>query len=219
MIVNDKDIKTLIGKDALFGEMFHRLNAPPNWIRSPGFAALSKIILEQQVSLASANAHFGKLKTFVRDLEPGNILKLSDEEMRACQISRQKMGYLRELSAALIAQPDFLDTLKVIGAEAARRRLTSVKGIGHWTTDVYLMFCLQDKDIFPVGDIAVVHTMRELTPARTKEDMLLLAEKWKPLRSLATYFLWHHYLIKRNRHVPASGYDTPVAAPDKKRKN
>ena len=71
--------------------------------------------------------------------------------------------------------------------------------IGDWTTDIYLMFCLQSKDIFPIGDIAVVNTVKELSDAKTKEEIILLAEKWKPFRSLAVYFLWHYYLNKRNR--------------------
>lgn len=77
--------------------------------------------------------------------------------------------------------------------------LTAVKGIGHWTTDIYLMFCLQSRDIFPIGDIAVVNTIKELTSARTQDEILGLAEKWRPLRSLATYFFWHYYLRKRGR--------------------
>ena len=78
-----------------------------------------------------------------------------------------------------------------------RRQLVNIKGIGNWTVDIYLMFCLQAKDIFPIGDIAVVNTIKELTAAQTKEEIILLAERWKPLRSLATYFLWRHYLEKR----------------------
>ncbi|HXB93375.1 MAG TPA: hypothetical protein VNU72_13850, partial [Puia sp.] len=72
-------------------------------------------------------------------------------------------------------------------------------GIGRWTSDIYLMFCLQAKDVFPIGDIAVVNTVKELTPARTHEEILALAQRWKPLRSLATYFLWHNYLSQRGR--------------------
>jgi DNA-3-methyladenine glycosylase II len=74
-----------------------------------------------------------------------------------------------------------------------------IKGIGNWTADIYLMFCLQLKDIFPIGDIAVVNTVKELSDAKSKEEILLLSERWKPYRSLATYFLWHYYLRKRNK--------------------
>ena len=80
-----------------------------------------------------------------------------------------------------------------------RLRLTAIKGIGHWTADIYLMFCLQQKDIFPIGDIAVVNTVKELSAVQTVDEIRALAETWRPLRSLATYFLWHYYLRKRGR--------------------
>ncbi len=213
MIVNDADITGLIKKDKRFKEIYNRLGAPPNWFRPQGFASLSKIILEQQVSLASANAHFQKLQSFIKVFSPENILLLADEEMRACQISRQKSRYLRLLSEMMLKDPCFLENLKTLPEQEARKRLVAIKGIGQWTADIYLMFCLQEKDIFPIGDIAVVRTIRELSNAGTQAEMLLLAEKWKPFRSLATYFLWHHYLLKRNRHVPAEGYAALVQEP------
>jgi len=80
-----------------------------------------------------------------------------------------------------------------------RNELIQIQGIGDWTIDVYLMFCLQSPDIFPIGDIALVNTLKELYGCNDKTEMLVLAENWKPYRSMATYFLWHHYLQKRNR--------------------
>lgn len=198
-IVNQKDIKILIERNHIFAAIFEQYGAPPDWSREPGFISLSKIILEQQVSLASANAHFQKLNAYLEEFSPSNILYLSDEEMRNCQISRQKAKYLRALSAAICNGE--LDLLKLpgLGEPEIRRRLIAIKGIGHWTTDIYLMFCLQAKDIFPIGDIAVVNTVKELSGAQTAEEILSLAEQWKPLRSLAAYFLWHYYLKKRGR--------------------
>ena len=198
-IVNDKDIKQLLKRDKLFGVINKKYGPPPDWSREPGFVSLSKIILEQQVSLASANAHFQKLNTYVPEFSPAHILKLSDEEMRTCQISRQKAKYLRELSSAISENTLDLNSLSELPEPEVRTILTAIKGIGHWTTDIYLMFCLQSKDIFPIGDIAVVNTVKEFTEARTQEEILGLAEKWRPKRSLATYFLWHNYLKKRNR--------------------
>ena len=198
-IVNQKDIKALIRLDKIFSTIYKRYGPPPDWSREPGFGSLSKIILEQQVSLASANAHFLKLNTYLGEFSPSNILKLTDDEMRSCQISRQKAKYLRALSTAITTGE--IDLLKLSGLSETeiRKQLTSIKGIGHWTTDIYLMFCLQARDIFPIGDIAVVNTVKELSNAKTANEILLLAEQWKPLRSLAVYFLWHYYLKKRNR--------------------
>ena len=198
-IVNARDIKSLIKRDSIFAAIHKKYGPPPDWSREPGFVSLSKIILEQQVSLASANAHFQKLNAYIPAFAPEHILRLTDEEMRTCQISRQKAKYLRELSTAITTGGLDLAALSLLPPEETRTMLTAVKGIGHWTTDIYLMFCLQSRDIFPIGDIAVVNTIKELTSARTQDEILWLAEKWRPLRSLATYFFWHYYLRKRGR--------------------
>ena len=198
-IVNELDIKTLIKKDEIIADIYYKLQTPPNWARPQGFITLSKIILEQQVSLASANAHFIKLSTYVKDFTPSAIVKLSDAEMRSCQISRQKSTYLRSLSLAIIDNSLDLENISVKSEEEIRKELTNIKGIGNWTVDIYLMFCLQAKNILPIGDIALVNTINELTSAKTKEEMISFAERWSPLRSLATYFLWHHYLEKRKK--------------------
>src|ERR1043165_1251962 len=184
-IVNKRDIQKLLKTDKLFGKILDKYGEPPGWSRPEGFISLSKIILEQQVSLASANAHFNKLNSYIPEFAPEHILKLTDEEMRNCQISRQKAKYLRELSKEILDGHLELEALPKMKEEEVRKKLTSIKGIGNWTTDIYLMFCLQSKDIFPIGDIAVVNTVRELTKAKTQEEILKLAEKWRPLRSLA----------------------------------
>ncbi|MFY9154240.1 MAG: hypothetical protein WAO52_19625 [Prolixibacteraceae bacterium] len=198
-IVNPESIEKLLKIDPVFVFIQGKYGIPPNWTRPQGFVTLSKIILEQQVSLASANAHFLRLNDFLGEFTPSNILKLSDEEMRTCQISRQKAKYLRELSAAILQDKINLDELTGLSEHEIRQQLTAIKGIGHWTTDVYLMFCLQKPDVFPIGDIALVNTVKELTEAKTREEILILAENWKPYRSLAVYFFWHYYLKKRNR--------------------
>lgn len=198
-IVNQTDIDHLINTDKLFAFIHDTYGPPPNWSRPQGFVSLSKIMLEQQVSLASANAHFVKLNSYLQEFTPINILALTDTEMGTCQISRQKATYLRALSSALIKGDLDLNELPNLNETEIRKQLTTIKGIGHWTTDIYLMFCLQSKDIFPMGDIAVINTVKELTEARTKEEIILLAERWKPLRSLAAYFFWHYYLKKRGR--------------------
>jgi DNA-3-methyladenine glycosylase II len=198
-IVNQKDIRKLIRTDTLFAGIHSRFGPPPNWSRPPGFTSLSKIILEQQVSLASAHAHFLKLNGYLKEFSPEEILKLNDEEMRACQISRQKSVYLRALSSEILNGNIDLDELPRLRPEEVREQLTRLKGIGDWTADIYLLFCLQATDVFPLGDIAVINTVKELTRAQSKEEIGLLSEKWRPLRSLATYFLWHYYLKKRKR--------------------
>src|SRR5664279_258992 len=195
-IVNDNDIKQLIKKDPLFESINAMYGPPPNWTRPQGFSSLARIILEQQVSLASANAHFLRLNNYLNGFTPENILSLTNVEMRQCQISRQKAKYLRALSEAILNGDLDLKELPKLDEKEIRRILTAIKGIGEWTTDIYLMFCLQSKNIFPNGDVAIVNTVKELSDAKTKEEIVILAESWKPLRSLAAYFLWHFYLSK-----------------------
>ena len=199
MIVNSPDIKKLTASHKIFFKIKERYGIPPNWQRPQGFISLSKIILEQQVSLASAEAHFKKLNSYIEDFAPKEILRLTDEELRACQISRQKAKYLRELSLAVINKDLIFEELPKLSSDEVRKKLTNIKGIGNWTTDIYLMFCLQSKDIFPIGDIALINTIKELTKVKTHSGIVHLTEKWKPYRSLAAYFLWYYYLKKRNR--------------------
>lgn len=198
-IVNKLDIQKLTTAHKLFSKIKKKYGIPPNWQRPEGFVSLSKIILEQQVSLASAEAHFIKLNNYLREFSPTEILKLSDEEMRACQISRQKSKYLRALSETVLNKELEFDSLSRLNPSEVRTKLTSIKGIGDWTTDIYLMFCLQSKDIFPLGDIALITTIKELTSVKTKTGIIRFTNKLKPLRSLAAYFLWYYYLKERNR--------------------
>jgi DNA-3-methyladenine glycosylase II len=198
-IVHAPDIEHLLTIDPILASIRDRHGIPPNWSRPPGFISLSKLILEQQVSLASAAAHFAKLEAYVGDFTPENLLKLSDEEFRSCQISRQKTVYLKGLSEAIVNEKIDLEGLAQLDEPEIRAALTSLKGIGNWTADVYLMFCQQSKDIFPIGDIAVVNTIKELYDIHEREEMVAFSEKWAPYRSLAVYFLWHHYLEKRKR--------------------
>jgi DNA-3-methyladenine glycosylase II len=198
-IVNDTDVKKLTSTHKLFSKIKDRYGTPPNWQRPEGFVSLSKIILEQQVSLASAEAHFIKLNSYLPAFSPSKILKLTDEEMRTCQISRQKAKYLRALAQAVLNKELVFDELSKLQPEEVRKILTRIKGIGNWTTDIYLMFCLQNKDIFPLGDVALIATIKELTRIKTELGIVLFTKKLKPLRSLAAYFLWYYYLKKRKR--------------------
>ncbi len=198
-IVNQKDINYLINTDYIFHKIYDRYGVPPNWVRAEGFITLSGIIIGQQVSLESADAHFLKLSNYLPEFSPEEILKLSDIEMRRCQITRQKSGYLRSLSLAIIEKRIDLKKLSGLKHSEVRETLKLIKGIGDWTADIYLMFSLQAKDIFPIGDVAVIKTIKELTNNKTKDGIISRSEKWKPCRSLATYFLWHYYLNKRKR--------------------
>lgn len=170
---------------------------PPMWTRPNSFETLVHIILEQQVSLASALASLKKLQEKTKELTPRKVMALSDEEMRACYVSRQKVTYIRGLAEAMLKKKLLLDELEALPNDAVRSKLTSLKGIGNWTTDIYLMFVLQRADLFPVGDLAAVSALKRvkcMAADATKEDLVKMASQWKPYRTVATMILWHFYL-------------------------
>ena len=166
--------------------------------RPSGFVTLCKLILEQQVSIDSAKACFNKIELLLGEVSPKTITQCTDEDLKSCGVSRQKIVYLKTLSNAVSSELD-LESFASKTADEVRNELIQIKGIGNWTIDVYLMFALQSPDIIPLGDIAVVNTIKELFDVHTKEEMILLSENWKPFRTMATFMLWHHYLEKRNR--------------------
>ena len=196
-----KAIEYLLEKDAIFKGIIERYGMPTIPIRPQGFETLVLLILEQQVSIDSAKATFLKLKSKEKNVEPNALLNLSDEEFRNLGVSRQKTSYIKALSTAILNKDIDLESLPTKTAQQVREELIKIKGIGNWTIDIYLMFCLQAPDLLPLGDIAVVNTIKELLDIHNKEAMELHTQNWSPYRSVATYLLWHHYLNKRNRTV------------------
>lgn len=182
--------------DADLAAIINTYGYPPLWSRPNTFETLVHIILEQQVSLASALSALNKLKERVQELTPARLLLLTDEEMRACYCSRQKTAYIRYLAEALLSGQINLAELEHLSNDAIRAKLITLKGIGHWTIDVYLMFVLQRADIFPAGDLAAVNAMKRVKglPNATKEELIELAAIWQPYRTVATMLLWHFYL-------------------------
>ncbi len=173
---------------------------PPMWVRPASFQSLILFILEQQVSLASAYAAFRKLKDKIGYITPAKILALSDMELRGCYFSRQKIVYARELASVIKSRKIKLGTLAGMPDEEVRNIMIQVKGIGHWTVDVYLMHSLRRTDLFPLGDIALVNSLKEvkkLPKDISKEEMLKIAELWRPNRTIAAMILWHAYIKKR----------------------
>lgn len=186
----DKDLKKIIQSHG----------HPPMWTRPATFQTLILFILEQQVSLASAYAAFKKLKQRVGFVTPSKILALSDAELRACYFSRQKIVYARELANAVHLKQLSLKKLQSKHEDDIRIELKKIKGIGDWTVDVYLMHALQRTDLFPLGDIALVNSLKEVKqlPKHTsKEELLAIAEPWRPYRTIASMILWHAYIRKR----------------------
>ena len=194
----------LAKKDRHLYSIIKQFGYPPVWTRRANFQTLIHIILEQQVSLASAKAALNKLKEKIGTVTPKKLLALSDEELKSCYFSRQKTVYARCLGNALVSKQIILRTFSNLDDAEIRRQLKTIKGIGDWTVDVYLLFALQRADIFPLGDLAMVNALKEVNqlPKETKqEEILNLAERWRPYRSIATMLFWHHYIQKRGIKV------------------
>ncbi|WP_153796921.1 DNA-3-methyladenine glycosylase family protein [Foetidibacter luteolus] len=187
----DKDLKRII----------QTYGYPPFWSRTISFATLIHIILEQQVSLASAKAAFLKLQEKIGHITAERIMLLTDEELKACYFSRQKIQYARHLAFAVTTGSLVIESLPGKTDDEVRTELKKIKGIGDWTADVFLMMVLHRNDFFPPGDIALIKSAKEvkgLPPETTRETVLQAAEKWKPYRTIAAYLLWHAYIRKRN---------------------
>ena len=187
-------------KDKNLQKVIREYGYPPLWIRSNTFETLVLTILEQQVSLASAYAAYKKLKERLKVITPKKLLSLSDEELRSCYFSRQKIIYTRELANAIISNQINLKKFCEQDDDIVRTELKKLKGIGDWTVDIYLIHALQRTDVFPVGDLALVNAIKMLKqlPTITKEELISLSEQWKPYRSIATMLFWHYYIKKKN---------------------
>ncbi len=189
--------QNLSRKDTDLAFIFNTYGTPPLWSRQPGFATLLHIILEQQVSLASAKAAFDKLTEMVGDVTPENILALSDEEMKAAYFSRQKINYARNLANAILEKTLDLRNLETLPDEKVREELTKIKGIGRWTSDIYLLMAMLRPDIMPKGDLALHVVWQKLKNLETRpnsDEFIEIAEQWKPFRSVVARLLWHYYL-------------------------
>ena len=193
-------IDFLTNKNPVFREIIEKYGLPPIPKRPQGFETLVLLILEQQVSVDSAKATFLKIKSYTT-CNPETMAILPDEEYRILGVSRQKTKYIKILSEAILNKELDVESLASKSAKQVREELIKLKGIGNWTIDIYLMFCLQEPDLIPLGDIAVINTIKELLDIHDKQEMEIHAEQWSPYRSYATYLLWHYYLSKRNRKI------------------
>jgi len=193
----DRAIEFLQDVDPELGEVLSRLGPPPMWDRVPGFPTLVHIILEQQVSLASAKAAFDKLSNKIAPLEPESFLTLDDATLKSIGFSGQKGCYCRELAHAIIDCTLDLDVLPSLPDRGVRAELEQVTGIGPWTADIYLLMALLRPDVWPPGDLALAAAVQDLKGLDRRprpEELQEIAERWRPWRSVAARILWLHYL-------------------------
>jgi DNA-3-methyladenine glycosylase II len=178
-------------------QIVSQIGNPPLWSREPGFSTLIHIILEQQVSLASARAAFTKLENAAGELTPERFIEFTDIELREFGFSRQKARYGRRLSEAIINGDLDLDRLQALDDKTARNTLIKIKGIGPWTADIYLLMALLRPDIWPAGDLALAKAVQKIKHSHQKpnpDQINEIAEPWMPFRAVAARILWHFYL-------------------------
>ena len=164
--------------------------------REAGFAGLAAIIVSQQVSTASATAIFGRLQALIVPLEAVEIAKATEEDLRACGLSNAKIRALRAVAQAIAEGGLDLEGLGALDAEDAHKALVAVKGVGPWTADIFLLFCLGHADAFPAGDLALQEAAKLALNLKRRPDAARLeriAERWRPLRGVAARMLWAYY--------------------------
>jgi DNA-3-methyladenine glycosylase II len=196
----ERAVGELADRDPDLAGIAQRLGVPPLWDRPPGFGTLLHIILEQQVSLASALAAFRRLESAAGRLTPDRFLRFSDAELLAIGFSRQKARYGRALAAALVDGTLDLGSLEEMDDDEVRVALEAIPGVGRWTSTIYLLMVLGRPDVWPVGDMALAAAVGEVKGLGRRPDPVeleRLGEAWRPWRSVAARLFWHDYLARR----------------------
>lgn len=193
-------VTTLCEWDADLAAVVDRFGAPPLWLRRPGFATLARIILEQQVSLASAKAIVRRVQRGLGRVTPHRVVIHSADHLRTLGLTRQKAAYVWNLADVLVRKEFDLRAVHLAPDEQARDLLVTIKGVGPWTADIYLLMAMGRPDVWPTGDLALASAMRRVKRLRTTpvaERQSRIAAAWRPWRSVAARILWHAYLSER----------------------
>jgi DNA-3-methyladenine glycosylase II len=192
----DADVEALAADYELFDRLLLRNGSPPLWRRQATFQTIVRLVLEQQVSLASANAAYAKLEQRLGAVDPESFLASTDLDLRTDGFSRQKAGYVRGVADSILSgNLDLVDISE--DTESGGARLLAVKGIGPWTVACFLLFVSGDPDVWPTGDRALYVSMTNnlgLGAVPPKEECDAIASEWSPMRSTAARMLWYDYL-------------------------
>ena len=190
----------LCATDPDLAAIVERHGLPEFWAREPGLPTLVLLILEQQVSLASARAAYDRLVTRLEGLTTEGILRSTDAELRPDGFSRQKTRYVRALATAIEDGSLDLEAVGSLDDDGVRSALVALPGIGPWTAEVYLLSALRRPDTWPVGDIALQEAARRARRLETRpspDELEAIGEAWRPHRASAARLLWHLYLSER----------------------
>ena len=169
-----------------------------------GFAGLARIIVAQQVSASAARAIWSRVETTVTPMSARTVLRLDDETLRGCGLSRPKVRTLRAIAEAVDGGLD-LERCARLDENEVREQLTAISGVGPWTADIYQMFCLGRADMFAPGDLALqiaTAMLMELDAKPNAGELAEIAERWSPWRGVAARLLWHYYAAEKSRPMP-----------------
>ena len=192
----------LARRDSGLASILRRLGPPPLWARKPGFSTLVKIILEQQVSLASAAAIYARLQAGIIPFQPGRMIELGEPYLRGAGLTRQKTAYCLHLAQSLRDKDLKLPQLARMSDEEAKSKLMEIKGVGSWSADVYLLMVLRRPDVWPSSDLALAVALADLRRLKVRpspNELFEIAEAWRPYRSVAARMLWQYYLAQRGK--------------------
>lgn len=195
-------LQVLCGRDELLADIFERYGQPPLWARTQTFATLVHIILEQKVSLASAEAVMQRVQLACPGMKPDDFLAIPEAALRSAGVSASKVSYCQSIARSLVEGDLSLVALRKLGDDAVIEKLTKVRGIGPWTAGVYLMMALRRPDAWASGDRALVVSYAEcasLDQVPGYAELDNIASRWAPHRATAARLLWHAYLKKRKR--------------------
>ncbi len=194
-------VDRLRSQDPALGPVIETAGTIPLRLRPPGFEGLARIVVGQQVSVASADAIWKRLTNAFPQVAADAIAAADAETLRACGLSRPKVRTFHAISSAVMEDGLDLEALAEMPAEAAQQRLIALPGIGPWSAEVYLMFCAGHPDIFPAGDVALQNAVRDADGLMDRPDEQALRDhalRWAPLRSVAARIFWAYYRACRS---------------------
>jgi DNA-3-methyladenine glycosylase II len=193
-------VAELTARDADFAAVIRRFGPPPLWARRPGYATLVRIILEQQVSLASAAAAFRRLEKAAGSVTPVAVLDAGLARLRRAGQTRQKAGYCHAIARSIVNGELDLRAIGCLPDAEARAALIAAPGVGPWTADIYLLMALRRQDVWPHGDLALAKAVMQVKKLRrlpSYDRLTEMAGQWSPWRAVAARIAWHHYLSVR----------------------
>jgi DNA-3-methyladenine glycosylase II len=198
-------VHELCARDRDLDRVRKKLGEPPLWARRPGFPALVRIILEQQVSLAAARTMYRRLFTHFGGMSPAGLHAAGEAGLRKLGLTRQKARYCHDIAARVMDGRLDLAAVAALPDADGRSILLSVPGLGPWSVDIYYLMALRRPDVWPEGDLALASALRDVKRMKalpTKDEQQVLAARWSPLKSVAARILWAHYLAARGQYVP-----------------